>query len=67
MKIMVKVKEFIFGKRAEPVCQIKEGVHTVQPKRHSKDYGEWCSEFNVGGLYGKNPLKERLIIEPNWN
>ena len=50
------LKEFLFGRRAEAVCQIKTGVHTVQPKLHSSNYYEWCKEFRVGILADRKPI-----------
>ena len=57
MKTFMKlIKEFLFGRRAEAVCQIKKGYHTVQPKLHSKDFYEWCKEFRVGILSDRKPI-----------
>lgn len=53
---MKLIKEFIFGRRAVAVCQIKTGHHTVQPKIHSQDFYEWCKEFRVGILSNRKPI-----------
>ena len=53
---MIYIKEFLFGRRAEAVCQIKTGHRTVQPKLHSKDFYEWCKEFRVGILSDRKPI-----------
>ena len=51
---MKKVIEFLFGRRADAVCQIKLGVHTVHPKfTKPYDYGDWCKEFRVSTMHGK--------------
>jgi hypothetical protein len=55
-KLMKLIKEFIFGRRADAVCQIKTSYHTVQPKVHSKDFYEWCKEFRVGILSDRKPI-----------
>lgn len=55
-KLMKLIKEFIFGRRSEAVCQIKTGYTTVQPKLHSQDFYEWCKEFRVGILSDRKPI-----------
>lgn len=55
-KLMKLIKEFIFGRRAAAVCQIKTGYHTVQPNIHSQDFYEWCKEFRVGILSDRKPI-----------
>ena len=55
---MVYIKEFLFGRRAEAVCQIKLGVHTTYPPC-SIDEQDWKNEFRVGMLY------DRKIIHLN--
>ncbi len=52
-KLMKLIKEFIFGRRAAAVCQIKTGYRTVQPKIHSQDFYEWCKEFKVSMLHDR--------------
>lgn len=52
---MVYIKEFLFGKRAEPVCQIKTGVHTVYPPNQPDEWA-WKQEFRVGMLCGKKAI-----------
>lgn len=56
IKPMKWIKEFLFGRRAEPVCQIKTGTHTVQPKMYCSDYYEWCKEFRVSMLSDRKPI-----------
>lgn len=57
MKTFMKlIKEFIFGRRADAVCQIQTGYRTVQPKIHSQDFYEWCKEFRVGILSDRKPI-----------
>lgn len=55
-KLMKLVKEFIFGRRAEPVCKITTTYRTVQPKLHAQDFYEWCKEFRVGILSDRKPI-----------
>jgi len=55
-KLMKLIKEFIFGRRAEPICKIITTHRTVQPKLHSKDFYEWCKEFRVGMLSDRKPI-----------
>ena len=51
------IKEFLFGRRADAVCQIKLGVHTVQPKfTKPYNYGDWCKEFRVSMMHGKQTV-----------
>ena len=50
------IKEFLFGRRAEAVCQIKTGTHTVQPRVHAFSYYEWCKEFRVSILSDRKPI-----------
>ena len=54
---MVKlIKEFLFGKRRDAVCTIVTTLHTVQPKAHAENFGDWCKEFNVSMLHNRTPL-----------
>tara|TARA_R110000868_G_scaffold267155_1_gene526436 strand:- start:796 stop:969 length:174 start_codon:yes stop_codon:yes gene_type:complete len=46
---------WLFGKRAEKVCDIKLTLRTVHPKQHAKDFGDWCNEFNVSMLHDRKP------------
>ena len=51
------IKEFLFGRRADAVCQIKTGYHTVHPKfTKPYDFGDWCKEFNVSMLHDRKPI-----------
>lgn len=50
------IKELLFGRKAKPVCKIKDGYHTVQPAVHAENFGEWCKEFKVSMLHGRKPL-----------
>lgn len=50
------LKELLFGRRATPVCKIKTGYRTVQPKVHAKDFYEWCKEFKVSMLCDRKPI-----------
>lgn len=54
---MKLIKEFIFGRRAEPVCQIKTTLRTFHPQlKKPINYGDWCEEFNVSMLHGKQSV-----------
>lgn len=56
MKNLMKlVKEFIFGRRAEPVCQIKTTLRTVYPTNQPSEW-EWKQEFRVGMMCGKKAI-----------
>ena len=48
-------KEFIFGRRAEAVCQIKTTLRTIYPP-HQPEEWEWKKEFKVGMLHGRQPI-----------
>ncbi len=50
------IKELLFGRKAKPVCKIKDGYHTIQPAVHAENFGEWCKEFKVSMLHGRKPL-----------
>lgn len=52
---MKLVKEFIFGRRADAVCQIKPGVHTVYPPNQPDEWA-WKQEFRVGMMCGKKAI-----------
>lgn len=52
---MKLVKEFIFGRRAEPVCQIKTTLRTVYPTNQPSEW-EWKQEFRVGMMCGKKAI-----------
>ena len=53
---MIKfIKELLFGRRAEPVCQIKTTLRTVYPP-HQPDEWQWKEEFKVGMLHGKQAI-----------
>lgn len=49
---MTLIKQLLFGKRAEPVCQIKHGYRTVYPE-NPVDEQTWKNEFKVGMLYDR--------------
>ncbi len=56
MKTLMKlIKEFIFGRRADAVCQIKPGVHTVYPPNQPDEWA-WKQEFKVGMMCGKKAI-----------
>lgn len=50
------LKTLLFGERAKSLGPIKLGFRTVQPKVHCSDYGEWCKEFRVSMLHGKQAI-----------
>jgi hypothetical protein len=54
-KLMKLFKEFIFGRRADAVCQIKTTLHTTYPP-HQPEEWEWKKEFKVGMLHGRQPI-----------
>lgn len=49
---MKLIKEFIFGKRREPVEFMSTGLRTMKPK-NQPTYEEWCKEFNVSMLHDR--------------
>lgn len=50
------IKEFLFGKRAPPICERpKAGWKTTYYGGYST-YGEWCKEFRVSMLHNRQPL-----------
>lgn len=54
--MLKSIKEFLFGRRRDAVCTIITTLHTVQPKAHSRNFGEWCKEFNVSMLHDRKPI-----------
>lgn len=46
---MKHIKELLFGKRTEPVCDIKLGFKTTYPQQRP-DQWSWAREFRVGML-----------------
>jgi len=50
--IMKQIKELIFGRCAEPVCQVKEGYRTIYPENPPAEQ-EWREEFKVGMMYDR--------------
>jgi hypothetical protein len=56
MKKLIKlIKEFIFGRRADAVCQIKLGFKTTYPPNQPDEWA-WKQEFKVGMLCGKKAI-----------
>jgi len=50
---MVKIiKEIIFGVRREPVEHFSTGFHSLYPV-NPPSYEEWCKEFHVSMMHGK--------------
>ena len=54
-KLMKLIKEFFFGRRAEPVCQIKTTLRTVYPPNQPDEWA-WKQEFKVGMMCGKKAI-----------
>lgn len=54
---MKVLKEFLFGRVADPVCTIKTGYHTVHAYPHPTTYGDWVEEFRVGILFDKKAIE----------
>lgn len=54
-KLMTLIKEFLFGRTAEPVCHIKLGFTTVYPANQPDEW-EWKQEFRFGMLHGRKPI-----------
>lgn len=52
---MTLIKEFLFGRTAEPVCHIKLGFTTVYPANQPDEW-EWKQEFKFGMLHGRKPI-----------
>lgn len=46
---MKQIKELLFGRRIEPVCDIKLGFKTTYPQQRP-DQWSWAREFRVGML-----------------
>lgn len=49
MMKMKKIKQFIFGVRAQPVESISTGIRTLHFDRPS--FNEWCKQLNVSIRY----------------
>ena len=49
MKTMKKIKQFIFGVRAQPVDSISTGIRTLHFDR--LPFNEWCKQLNVSIRY----------------
>jgi hypothetical protein len=54
-KLMIYIKELLFGRRADAVCQIKLGCTTIYPPNQPNEW-EWKQEFRVGMLHGKKTV-----------
>ena len=52
---MTLIKEFLFGRTAQPVCQIKLGFTTTYPTNQPNEW-EWKQEFKVGSMCGKKAI-----------
>lgn len=52
------IKQLLFGKPTEPVCQFKTSFTTTYPPNQPTEW-EWIKEFRVGILY------DRKIIHLN--
>ena len=52
---MKLIKEFLFGKRANAVCQIQLGFKSTYPQ-NKLSYLEWCNEFKVSVLHNRKPV-----------
>jgi len=50
--IMKIIKEFLFGRRANPVCDVCNTYHTIKPST-ALTFEQWCIEFRVSMLHGK--------------
>lgn len=46
---MTLIKELLFGRTAQPVCQIKLGFKTTYPA-NQPDQWSWMKEYRVGML-----------------
>jgi hypothetical protein len=55
---MKTIKEFLFGRRREPVEPFYPGVKTTNINNRPS-FQEWCKEFRVSMLY------DRKLIEMN--
>ena len=49
---MKQIKEFLFGRRTQPVCQIKTTYYTVHPTSRPSQW-DWMKEYRVGMLYDR--------------
>lgn len=49
LKIMTLIKEFLFGRRTNAVCQIKLGFKSTYPD-NQPDQWSWAKEYRVGML-----------------
>ena len=51
------LKTLLFGERAKSLGPIKLGFRTVLPEHNTPfDYGDWCREFKVSMLHGKQAI-----------
>jgi hypothetical protein len=55
---MKLIKEFLFGRRANPICDLNPSCHTLTPDKRLP-FHQWVKEFNVSMLY------DRKIVEMN--
>lgn len=46
---MIYIKEFLFGRTATPVCQVKLGFKSIYPSNQPDEW-TWKQEFKVGML-----------------
>lgn len=53
---MKAIKEFLFGRRANAVCQAKPGFHTTHAYREVLNYGDWCERLHVTMVADKTPF-----------
>lgn len=49
LKFMTLIKEFLFGRTATPVCQVKLGFKSTYPSNQPDEW-TWKQEFKVGML-----------------
>jgi hypothetical protein len=52
MKILILIRDFIFGVSREPVDSISTGLYTVHPD-NSPNFQNWANQFNVSMLHDK--------------
>ena len=62
---MKVLKEFLFGRIADPVCTIKPGYHTVHAYPHPTTSGDWVKEFRVGILFDKKAIEMINFLKRN--
>jgi hypothetical protein len=54
--MMTKIKEFLFGRLATPVCERPKAGHVTTCHGQFTTFGDWCKEFNVSMLHDRKSI-----------